>query len=114
MNEIILHVAAEGGGLTLYGIRRGTGWLFSRHVLDWTPELLDEPWIEHTSEVARTWPEALALLDRYPWHMLRPTKVHAAFHQLVFDAAAERYSSASSEGTREDLAEWKRKCNGAI
>lgn len=35
-NETIIHVGAEGGILTLYGVRNGRGWLYSRHLFDHT------------------------------------------------------------------------------
>lgn len=43
--EVILQVGAEGGDVTLYGMLTKNGWLFSRQVIDQTPELLNEPWI---------------------------------------------------------------------
>ena len=40
--EVIVDVSAEGGGVTLYGVRTKNGWLFSRGVIDQTLLLLGE------------------------------------------------------------------------
>lgn len=110
VNEVILHLAAEGGGLTLYGHRTANGWMYSRHVLDWTPELLDESFIEHTSEVARSWQEALELLDRYPWHLLRPTTVHPEFRKALLDAAMTRCTGDDGQKDPRSLSKWMTAC----
>jgi hypothetical protein len=109
-NEIILQLSAEGGGLTLYGHRTINGWWFSRHVLDWTPELLNEPCIEHHSDVARTWPEALELLDCYPWHLLRPTRVHPEFRKALLDAATARCTVGDGQKDTPKLSKWMQAC----
>lgn len=89
-NEVILEVAGEGGGLTIYGIRQDSGWLFSRQVIDQTAILLDEPEIRHESVTVTTWPDALALLDRYPWPRLYPMVAHPDFRQAILSAVIER------------------------
>jgi hypothetical protein len=108
--EIIVSVAAEGGGVTLYGMRTSKGWLFSRQVRDQTPELLDEPWIEHSSDVVDSWPAALELLDRYPWHRLYPKQVHEAFKKEVLEAVIARYEG-TGVGSRSRLPHWKELCS---
>jgi|ERR1035437_4603296 hypothetical protein len=60
-NEIILQVCAEGGGVTLYGVRTKEGWLFSRDVIGQYLVLLDEPSIQHTSVTVSSWSDALNL-----------------------------------------------------
>ena len=73
-SEVILEVGAEGGAITLYGVRDLDGWRYSTSVLDQTPSLLpdefDEPEIRKDSEVVNSWEAALRLIDRYPWHSL--------------------------------------------
>ena len=54
-NEIILRVGAEGGSLTLYGVRTKQGWLFSREVIDQTPLPLNVPGIKHRTKVVSSW-----------------------------------------------------------
>jgi hypothetical protein len=39
---IVLQLGAEGGSLTLYGMQTERGWLFSRSLDDWSPELIGE------------------------------------------------------------------------
>ena len=50
-SEVIIELGAEGGSITLFGVRSPRGWLYSRSVDDWTPELIDEERIEHDSNV---------------------------------------------------------------
>jgi hypothetical protein len=68
--EVIVEFGAEGGSMTLFGVRSPRGWLYSRSVDDWTPELIDEERIEHDSNVVDSWEAALGLLDRYPWQRM--------------------------------------------
>jgi hypothetical protein len=99
-NEVILRAAAEGGGITLYGVRTDGGWLFSREVIDQTSTLLDEPGIEHRTNVVTTWEEALSLLDRYQWQRFAAIEVHPEFRDLVFEAVLLR------SGDGRGLSEW--------
>jgi exonuclease III len=94
-SETILRIAAEGGGITLIGIRKAGGWVFRRNVRDWTPELLDEEWLAHESMSVDSWEAALDLLDQYPWHVLSPITIHPAFRKAVFDAIEVRYDAGT-------------------
>ena len=108
-NEVIVKVAAEGGSITLYGVRAPEGWMFSRDVMDQTPEMLDEPWTEHSSPRVKSWADALRLLDQYPWHRLYPRVVHGEFRKTVLEAVEERYrQEGSTQMSR--LSEWKALC----
>jgi len=91
-NEVILEVGAEGGSVTLYGVRTENGRLFSRELIDQTALLLDEPEIQHTSQLVDSWDAALGLMDRYPWHKLFPVKVHTEFKSAILDAVLARFS----------------------
>ena len=111
-NEVIVKVVAEGGDIALYGVRTPDGWVFSRDVIDQTPELLDEPWNEHSSSRVKSWPAALALLDKYPWHKLYPQEVHKEFGNAVLEAVEERYRAQGiTAGSR--LPEWKALCESS-
>ena len=116
-SEVIFKVGAAGGSVTLYGVRANHGWLFSRRVIDQTPELIDEPWIQHKSEVVDStvdsWQTALELMDRYHWHRLSPREVHSEFRELVWAAVVARYELVSDEDYRY-LAEWEGLCGGSI
>ena len=110
-SEIIVKVGAEGGNLTLYGVRTGNGWIFSRNVIDQSLLLLtDGPEIRHTSETVDSWPEALKLLDEYPWHRLSPREVHQEFRQAVFDGVVERFQR-EGEQSPSRLDRWKYRCD---
>jgi hypothetical protein len=107
-SEIIVKVGAEGGDITIYGIRTKQGWLFSREVIDQSLMLLDEgATIQHKSEVANSWPGALELLDQYPWHKLRPREVHPEFQDIILDAVLERFKN---ERNPRQLSRWKESC----
>ena len=108
-SDVILEVGAEGGSLILHGIRTAEGWQYSRNVLDQTPELLDEPWVEHDSAFVKSWVEALKLLGKYPWHKLYPLQVHPEFRELVFDAVIARYKEEDSSDPQR-LRKWRELC----
>lgn len=103
--EVVVEVGAEGGSLRLHGRHLGTTWQFCRTVRDQTPQLLgeDESW--HSSSVASTWADALALLDRYPWAELYPLKVHPNFANRILTAATERLTRSSRRADR--LSDWR-------
>lgn len=108
-NEIILQAGIEGGDITLYGVQGKDGWRFSREVIDQSALMLDEPAIQHESEVVASWEEALGLLDHYPWHRFRPLEVHPDFQQIVFEAVMARYSKEKNPNLRR-LPDWKECC----
>jgi hypothetical protein len=94
--EIILEALAEGGSLTLLGIKSGNGWRF-RLVRDESTfaNLLNEEdrqGIEFRSESVwvDSWEEALALLDQYRWHKLYAGLVHPHFKRKVWAAVQSR------------------------
>ena len=108
-SEIIVKVGAEGGDLTLYGVRTEKGWIFSRDVIDQSLLLLGEPEIRHSSATVDSWEEALKLLDKYPWHNLSPREVHPEFRQAVFDAVVARFKRENKQDPRR-LPDWKMRC----
>jgi hypothetical protein len=90
-SEVIIEVGAEGGSITLYGIRTDRGWLFSREVIDSGYVFIDEgPTVQHKTAVVDTWEAALALLDQYPWATLYPISIHPDFMQIILVAMQER------------------------
>lgn len=105
--EVILKVGAEGGSITLYGVRTESGWRFKRDVIDQTPCVLDEAGIRHDSQFTSSWAEALSLLDRYPWHRLYPIRVHPEFRQSVWSVVRTRYAR---DGSDHDLERWRERC----
>lgn len=107
--EVILHVEAEGGGVTLYGMLTKNGWLFSRQVIDQTPELFNEPWILDRSKTVNSWSDALILLNQYPWHKLYPLEVHPEFRETVFNEVVARHK-AEEEECWYFLPDWKELC----
>ena len=107
--ETILEVGGEGGSITLYGLRTATGWLFSREVIDQTPELINEAAIQHESEIVDSWPAALKLMSCYPWMHLYPLKAHPEFRESIFTAAT---APSEDHGNISDnqLGKWQRVC----
>ena len=65
----------------------------------------------HSSEVVDTWEGALALLDRYPWHLLFPLKVHPDFKQQVIDLVRGRYEAGNVPEPDSRLEKWSRVCS---
>lgn len=109
-SEVIFKVAAAGGSVTLYGVRIDGSWLFSRQVIDQTSELIDEPWIQHKSEVVDSWQAALELMDIYRWHRLSPREVHSEFRELVWAAVVSRHELGNDADQHQNLLEWRDLC----
>ena len=108
-SEIIIKIGAEGGSITLYGFRAQRGWLFSRKVIDWTPELVDEEHIRRKSAIVDSWEAALELLDQYPWCRLYPISIHPDFRQKIWIAVQERLHD-TSEISKAELKRWQDAC----
>jgi hypothetical protein len=89
--KTILAVLAEGGSVTLTGVRRKQGWRYRLSVNDSTPVFLDdEPPLEYSLNEISSWRMALRLLDRYHWHELYPLAVHPEFRQKIRAAYRRR------------------------
>jgi hypothetical protein len=106
--QLILKIGAEGGSITLFGIHSERGWLYSTSVSDWTPELIDEESIRYDSHVIASWEAVLQLLDRYPWHLLVPLKIHPEFRQQIWAAVQTRF--AGRAGSSADIERWRELC----
>lgn len=106
---VIIKVLAEGGSIKLFGLKTKNGWQYSRNVIDQTPELIDDRAIQHGSPIVKTWPEALELMNRHPWHRLFPDEVHPEFGAVVLKAVTEKFQ-AEGRDHHERLAEWRRVC----
>lgn len=108
VTELIVRVGAEGGDIALSGTATRTGWLFARKVRDQTPLLIGEPGVEHDSNVARTWADALRLMDEYPWHRLSPRFVHPEFRARVLVEINRRAAEGRVPSWRVD--DWRACC----
>jgi hypothetical protein len=114
--EVIVEIGAAGGSITLFGIRSQRGWLYSMSVEE---RALEEGY-EYDSDAVDTWEAALVLLDRYPWHLLLPMKVHSEFRQQIWVAVQRRFESSPKGeagsyrfylvGTR--IEKWRELCGG--
>jgi hypothetical protein len=115
--EIIVEISAEGGSITLFGHKGSNGeWRFARGVNDQTPTLLPEeeggvPAISHDSCWVNTWPQALALLDRYPWAMLAVTKVHPEFRERLWAEASLRLKDKTTDTANGRKERWAQACH---
>jgi len=105
-NEVIVEIGAEGGSITLFGVRSPRGWLYSRSV----GELIDEERSQHDSNVVGSWKAALGLLDQYPWHLLYPLHVHLEFRRRVLAAVRKRFESSDDPWGR--MEKWRELCEG--
>ena len=100
----ILSVLAEGGEIRLVGLLREGIWKFRVQVNDVfvSPEY---------QEVASgdTWLEALAELDRYPWHCFYPEHVCPEFAKRIWQAYEHRNRTAETR-FEHYRAQWKAAC----
>ena len=110
--QTVLKVGAEGGSVTLYGQPSAQGWIFNRCVNDQTPLMLDQGEIRHSTTIVGDWPEALKLLDAYPWAMLHPIKVHPQFVEQILAAVSQRIEGSGAQSSR--LQRWKRVCDASL
>ena len=109
-NGIIVRASSEGSevDLVLYGQRSGRGWLFSRHLVNGTNAILEDPvLIENENEVVSTWAAALELLDRDEFNHLYPLTVHPEFRSKVLKAVLARNRR---DGNDWGVAHWHEVC----
>jgi hypothetical protein len=109
ISEVIVEVGAEGGSVTLYGIRTNGGWIFSRKSIDQSAAFIGESWEGLESQTVASWSEALELLDLYPWHRLSPVQVHPDFREQVLDVVKIRYEGMA-ESVWNRLPDWEALC----
>ena len=83
--KVILKVGAEGGDVTLLGMKSSGEWRFKVSSDDHSPELIDEEPVHSSSKTTSSWSEALSLLGRYPWQRLYPIEVHPEFRAAVWE-----------------------------
>jgi hypothetical protein len=107
--EVIIEVGAELVSIGLYGIRTEQGWFFTREVMDQTPDLMDQEWIQHKSAVVNTWEAALILLDKYHWFKLYPIQIHPEFREQNWLAVRERV--AKTDISEFALKRWRNICS---
>lgn len=74
----LLSLAAEGGGLNIFGAKKAQQWRFQAVTHDHTPTLINEDAICETHGWVDSLPEALAQIE-YPWNCFLPLEVHPEF-----------------------------------
>lgn len=124
-NDVILQVAGEGGGITILGSRNadGSGWEFAEKRASDNWLLLDAgetpnpEYKEPQLKWLRTWGEAIGSIDRYPWAMLIPLKVHPDFKEDVLVEVARRltgghpqYARRPADSKKRAMARWESIC----
>jgi len=91
--ELILGLAAEGGGVDLYGKpARDGSWTFWSDMNDWTPTMEDEDAIHRTTNDVSTWNAAIAILDEhFPyWTSIHLCYVHPTFRKPILELIENR------------------------
>jgi hypothetical protein len=59
--------------------------------------------------VGHSWPAALQVLDRHPWHQFEPVESHADFKRLILAAVAERFRRGRG-GKLKVIVQWLQLC----
>jgi hypothetical protein len=94
--EVIIKLGAEGGSLTLYGVRTEQGWSFMLETIDQAPKFIDEESFQKTSGIVDSWDAALELLDRYrSWPELYPLSIHPDFRRRIREAVQKRWATTT-------------------
>ena len=109
-HEKIVEVGAEGGSITLFGVRTAHGWRFTRSV----DESIDDLSSRNRSEAVDSWDAALNLLDKYPWHKLDPLEIHPEFRRQVWTAVKERFEGDGEPRSRSRLELWRSLCSDLL
>ncbi|MDF1628706.1 MAG: hypothetical protein P1U78_02820 [Alcanivoracaceae bacterium] len=112
MPEIILKIGAEGGSITLYGVRRNNDFeRFSINTYDCSDDEAEDDASRDISQIsspnsASSWPDALNLLKRYPsWYRLYPLVLHPDFESRILEEVRNCGGDAALELWREALSE---------
>jgi hypothetical protein len=114
--EVIVSIVAESGSIALIGNKGPElDWQFARGVKDQTPSFPTKEdgrtgAIRHTSDWVNTWPEAMALLDRYPWAMLKVQEVHPEFRARVWTEVNRRLDRVSPDYADSRRRRWAGVC----
>ena len=105
--QIILHLAAEGGGLKIFGIHKNSDWLFRLVTNDHTPTLLDEDPMHEEREWVKSLPEALSQI-RWKWNRFSPIEVHSAFAAEILKIKLEHDKAGGANAYVAH--DWERLC----
>ena len=110
--EVILEVATEGGGMTLLGLPKAIGWLFTMETNDATWLLLDEgeSVIHSQSGFVDTLPAALDLMgSRYLWETFHPMVVHPEFRKQIYESYVQRFKARNIDVSGR-VGKWEKIC----
>jgi hypothetical protein len=111
-----VRMGAEGGSITLVGQKNSRGgWRYARAVTDHTLTLLDEPdgggsTSNSMTPWVKTWSEAVALLDRYPWALLPSIEVHPEFAERLWGEVTRRIKDRGGAQAARVSERWARAC----
>ncbi len=78
----ILSLAAEGGGLTIFGVKKSGQWMFQAVTDDHTPTLINEDAIREVHGWVKSLPKALSQIE-YPWNCFYPIEMHPEFAAAI-------------------------------
>ena len=109
-NEVVFHVAGEGGSIALYGLRADSGWLFSFNFIDSSTALPSKTSTMSHTNVVSEWQGALELLADRAWHMLKPLCVHPEFREDIFNALVARELVPGGGGKSRHRQRWEELC----
>ncbi len=113
--EVIVGIGVDGGTLALYGYRDPhRGWRFARGMTDPQPLWLfddeDGPDLDDERHWVKTWPDAMALLDRYPWALLNGLEVHPEFRERIWIEIKYRLYGLNDGRIEDRRQQWARLC----
>lgn len=117
---MIVEVGAEGGRVALLGrLDVNENWQFRLSSTDESWTILGDavetgPRSPRESNWVLTWPEAVALLDRYPWAQLVPLVVHPAFRDEVLVEVTRRLLGRSSPRSKSQMDRWLKLFSGGV
>lgn len=121
VSETIIRTLDDGGSVMLSAVHGPGGWTAFTVISEDHPplEMLGDAGGEEPETFvkfagpAETWEGALALLDRFVWHVLTPDYVHPDFRQAVLATVRDRAADKDdpcAEIVEYWLPNWELKC----
>ncbi len=111
--QLVIKIGGEGGSLSLFACESQTKPRYVLAIVDQSLLIIGEgDVIEGERGKATSWRGALRLLDRYPWGMLYPLKVHPDYRDRVLNAVKRRLAKRDEWYAERSLERWRAVCQG--
>jgi hypothetical protein len=113
---VVVEIGAEGGSIKFLARSDDDGRLeYSVTMRDQTLTIIDEDErgnvIRRSTDWMGSWNDAVAVLDRWPWPMLHPLRIHPEFRYRVLVAVEGYRDRCGRAATATALSRWRKACS---